>query len=54
MRDKEIIELFFERDREALWESETKYSHLLTHIAGNILASKEDVEECVIRLLSIW
>ena len=47
MRDTEIIELFFERDREALRESETKYSHLLTHIAGNILASKEDVEECV-------
>ena len=47
MRDTAIIELFFERDREALRESETKYSHLLTHIAGNILASKENVEECV-------
>ena len=47
MRDNEIIELFFARNKEALIESETKYSHLLTHIAGNILANKEDVEECV-------
>ncbi len=47
MKDTEIIELFLKRDREAIRESETKYAHLLTHIAGNILVSKEDVEECV-------
>ena len=47
MKDEEIVKLFESRNREALKESENKYKHLLIHIAGNILASKEDVEECV-------
>ena len=47
MRDDEIIELYFERNEEAIRETDIKYGNYLSSIAGNILKSVEDVEETI-------
>lgn len=47
MDDKEIIDLYWARDEEAIRETSLKYGRLCAYIAGNILANKEDSEECV-------
>jgi len=47
MDDKQIVDLFFERNEEAIKKTEEKYSRYCNYIASNILASKEDCEECV-------
>lgn len=47
MDDWKIIELYWERKEEAIKETSLKYGGLCTHIAGNILASYEDREECM-------
>ena len=47
MDDKRIVELFFERNENAIKETEKKYKRLLTYIAKNILVSDEDSEEIV-------
>ena len=47
MDDKEIIELYWVRDEGAIRETALKYGRLCACIAGNILANKEDCEECV-------
>ena len=47
MDDKQIIELYFERSEEAIGESSKKYGGYCRTIAGNILSSSADVEECV-------
>ncbi len=55
MNDKKIIELFFARDERALAETEKKYGALCRYIASNILALKEDAEECVSDvMLALW
>ena len=55
MDDKRIIELFFAREERAIAETEKKYGALCRYIAGNVLASSEDVEECVSDvLLALW
>lgn len=55
MDDKRIIELFFARDEQALREIEEKYGRLCRFIASNILALREDVEECCNDiLLALW
>ena len=55
MDDRRIIELFFARDERAISETEKKYGALCRYIAGNILASREDVEECVSDvMLALW
>ncbi len=55
MNDKKIIELFFARDERALAETEQKYGALCRYIASNILALKEDAEECVSDvMLALW
>ena len=55
MDDKRIIELFFARDEGAIGETEKKYGALCRYIAANILARKEDVDECVSDvLLALW
>jgi len=46
MDDKRIIELFFERDEAALKETSEKYGAYCRYIAGNILPSAQDSEEC--------
>ena len=47
MDDKQIVDLFFERNENAILETEKKYSRYVNYIAANILPTKEDCEECV-------
>lgn len=47
MKDDAIIDLYFKRDEYAIVESDTKYGGYCRAIAGNILWSREDTEECV-------
>ena len=55
MDDSRIIELFLERDEQAIREVTEKYGAYIYKIAGNILGNHEDTEECVNEsLLKIW
>lgn len=47
MQDKEIIQLYFDRDQRALSATANKYGNYCTSIAKNILGNNEDAEECV-------
>lgn len=47
MEDSRIIELFQNRDEEAIRQTERKYSRYLYVIAQNILNNAEDSSECV-------
>lgn len=47
MDDLRIIELYFERDEQAIKETDVKYGKLCHSIAYNILNNYEDSEECV-------
>ncbi len=47
MEDLQIIELFWQRDKEAIRALEHSYAPLLRQIAQNITTSPEDAEECV-------
>ena len=55
MTDERIIEMLFNRDEAALGEIEKKYSAFCHTVAANILAIREDREECVNDvLLALW
>lgn len=55
MKDEEIIRLFFDRDENAITETDHLYGKYCTSIALNILASREDAEECVSdTYMKIW
>lgn len=47
MDDKEIIQLYLARKESAIEETQDKYGRRCYAIAKNILASREDSEECV-------
>ena len=47
MDDLEIIELYFQRDEQAIKETDARYGKLCRSIAFNILNNREDSEECV-------
>lgn len=47
MDDKQIIELYFQRDEQAIKETEVQYGAFCLRIAMNILSIREDAEECV-------
>lgn len=47
MEDNQIIELYFRRDEAALAETAKKYGTFCLCIAMNVLAVREDAEECV-------
>lgn len=47
MDDLEIIELYFQRNENAIRETSIKYGSFCKHIAYNILSCLEDAEECV-------
>ena len=47
VEDEKIIELYWERDREAISETDKKYGAYCMTVAKNILKSSEDAEECV-------
>lgn len=55
MDDREIIELFFARDQQAVNAASDKYKSYCTKIAMNILGLREDAEECVNdALMKLW
>ena len=47
MEDRQIVELYFQRDTAAIQESDNKYGSYCFAIADNILHNNEDAEECV-------
>ncbi len=47
MDDQHIIELYWARSEDALQETAAKYGGLCRSVAGRILSSPEDCEECV-------
>ena len=47
MEDERIVALYWERNEDAIRETETKYGKYCYSIAYNILHSPEDSEECV-------
>lgn len=47
MEDSKIIDLYWDRDQNAIVRSQEKYGRYCSRIAGNILRSREDCEECV-------
>lgn len=47
MQDHEIVALYFERNEQALAESERKYGSYCFSVSMNVLASRPDAEECV-------
>lgn len=55
MEDSEIIRLFESRDPEAITQAKNKYGSLCRSLAGKLLRSDEDVEECVNdTYLALW
>ena len=47
MEDEKIIELYFSRTENAIFETEKKFGKYLLKIANNILFDPEDSKECV-------
>lgn len=47
MEDEKIIDLYWNRNQEAIQRTEEKYGTYCKRIAWNILANHEDCEECV-------
>jgi len=47
MEDNKIVELYFQRNADAIKETDNKYGLYCFSIAKNILHNKEDSEECV-------
>ena len=55
MEDAAIVELYWQRDQQAIRETEAKYGAYCRHIAHNILENGEDAEECLSDTwLSAW
>ena len=47
MEDREIVQLYWDRDERAIGESDAKYGALCRGVALRVLESVEDSEECV-------
>lgn len=45
--DEKIIEMFFERDQQAIRELDIKYGKICHNLSYNIVNSRRDAEECV-------
>lgn len=55
MEDSRIIDLFLNRDEQAIEETTEKYGAYIRTIAENILGNHEDTEECLNdSLLRVW
>lgn len=55
MEDTSIIKLYWDRDENAIKETDKKYGKLCYRLADNILKNKEDTEECVNdTFLKLW
>lgn len=47
MEDEKIVGLYWERNKDAIQETSSKYGKLFFRIASNILRNQDDSEECV-------
>lgn len=47
MEDKDIVQMYWDRDERAIAETSAKYGRYCANIAMNILNNHEDAEECV-------
>lgn len=47
MDDEQLIALYWARDESAITETQQKYGRLCHAVAGSLLSSREDCEECV-------
>lgn len=47
MEDRKIIELFFRRTEQAIWELDAKYGRACYKLAFNIVNNGQDADECV-------
>lgn len=47
MQDRQIVDLYWDRNEEAILQTQQKYSAYLSKIAYNILSDYEDSRECV-------
>ncbi len=47
MNDRQIVELYWQRDEEAIRASSSRYGGYCRRIAGNILGDWQDVDECL-------
>lgn len=47
MNDEKIIEMFFERSEQAIWELNNKYGKICHNLSYNIVSNIQDAEECV-------
>ena len=55
MDDQQLIQMFWERNEEAIRETDAKYRKLCFEIAFNILGNAYDAEECVNdTYMSLW
>lgn len=55
MKDEELLDLYFSRNESAIQKTDEKYGAYCRKIAGNILASPEDCEECISdAYLALW
>ena len=55
MNDQAIVQMFWDRDEDAVAESKTKYGDYCLYIADNVLGDRLDSEECLNdALLAAW
>ena len=55
MEDQKIIDLYWDRDEDAILHTQRKYGGLCQKLAQNILGNREDAEECVNdAYLKVW
>lgn len=55
MNDREIVNLFRDRNEDAVSEAKKRYEDYCLYIANNVLRNRQDAEECVNdALLSAW
>ena len=47
IEDEKIIEMFFNRDQQAIHELDMKYGKICRNLSYNIVNSRLDAEECV-------
>ena len=47
MKDSEIVDMYWDRNEDALRQTQSKYGAYLSKVAYNILADFEDCKECV-------
>ena len=55
MKDERIIELFWERNEDALKQTQARYGGFCHYVASGFLTAREDIEECINDvLLALW